>query len=283
MKAKCLFITVFLFLQWQMLLSQCISVELSITWEMENHIYYKDTMVNLPKLNITYRNNCDSNYYFLKVSNSKDSFPSFGCLITHYPSNEKPDCHQKINYNAKRYTNQILNVGITKYQRYQIYGTYWSIYSDSFDTNASYPAWVECALQDIHECIRNDNNLTAMWGPKWQFEPQDVLPENILDSVSDQFVFLKSGEIFTDTYNLVAFQIIEGCYTFVIDQEDIKNYVLSSETIHADEGYPVMNQKGEITIKTIWHELELPTVVGEYQLYSGTFNTNKVTVCFGEK
>ena len=28
-------------------------------------------------------------------------------------------------------------------------------------------------------------------------------------------------------------------------------------------------------------KLELPAIVGEYQLYSGGFNTNKVTVCFG--
>ena len=35
--------------------------------------------------------------------------------------------------------------------------------------------------------------------------------------------------------------------------------------------------------KNVEQELELPEIVGEYQLYSGAFNTNKVTVCFGER
>jgi len=68
MKPKILLITVFLFLQTNSIFSQCISIELSITWETGYDIFKKDSIVEIPSLNITYRNNCDTNYYFFKVS-----------------------------------------------------------------------------------------------------------------------------------------------------------------------------------------------------------------------
>ena len=140
-------------------------------------------------------------------------------------------------------------------------------------------------LTSVNFCLKTYNNKVPNRlsnSSKWQFEPPDVLPENLLDSVGDKFVFLKSGETHIDTYNLVAFQIVEGCYTFFIDQEDIKDYVLHTEIIFTNRDW-IINEKGEVTVKTIEHKLELPEIVGEYHLYSGAFNTNKVTVCFGKR
>jgi hypothetical protein len=92
----------------------------------------------------------------------------------------------------------------------------------------------------------------------------DITPENIISGfIKDQFVFLKSGETYIDTYNLIGFKLVEGCFTFMIDSEDIKDYVIG------------IGQETE--------EFELPAIVGEYSLYSGAFNTNKVTVCFGDR
>ena len=282
MKSKTIIIIMLFMLQCQLLFSQCISIELSVTWEMKTDILNKDSIVNTPILNIMYRNNCNGNYYFLKVSESKDSLPRIYCGICYFPSDEKPDCYKTMKYWAKRNTNQNFNIHIRGLPRY---GSWWKVYPDTLDiTKAHSPDVVECGLESLNECISCNNNLDSLkmrYDPKGRFEPSDVLPENILDSVSDQFVFLKSGEVFVDTYNLVAFKIIEGCYTFYIDQEDIKNYVIYSEMLFDENNY-IINQ-GIKTGKYVEHNLELPDVVGEYQLYSGAFKTNKVTVCFGER
>ena len=277
MKAKAFLFIAFLFLQGHFSFAQCISIELSITWEMGYHALYKDSIINIPKLNIIYRNNCDANYYFLKVYDDRDSLPSFICTRVFYPTEEKYDCHKTIKYNHKRYKDQNFNVAIG---HSNMYGSSWEAYDDTTDfSKREYPDLINCTLDPLCKCISNSFNQGQL---KWQFEPSDVLSENILDSVKNRFVFLKSREIYTDTYNLAAFQIIEGCYTFLLYENNIKSYVLSSETIFTDKRW-VITPSGETTVKTIWHELELPPLVGEYHRYSGAFNTNKVTVCFGDQ
>ncbi|MCL2311989.1 MAG: hypothetical protein FWC41_05815 [Firmicutes bacterium] len=277
MKAKTLFITIFLTLQIQFLLSQCISIELSITWEKEYHIYYKDSMVNIPKLNITYRNNCDSNYYFLKVTNNQDSLLNFICTLTIGGSSfEKPDYHALMNYNAKKYVNQNFNVSIGANCLY--YGGIGKVSPDPLDiSKAHLPDIINCRLNAFTEYIRYDKNSNDLsWryklgGPiEIDFETSNMFPKNILDAVSDQFVFLKSGETYIDIFNLVAFQIVEGCYTFFIAQDMIENYVLTT-------------QHDSKMKKNVEKKFKLLAIVGEYQLYFGTFNSNKVTVCFGER
>ena len=63
----------------------CISIELSVTWKMGYDNFNKDSTVSIPILNIAYRNNCNGNYYFLKVSESKDSLPPIYCGICYFP------------------------------------------------------------------------------------------------------------------------------------------------------------------------------------------------------
>ena len=104
---------------------------------------------------------------------------------------------------------------------------------------------------------------------KYKFSADDILSENIISSVGEQFVFLKSGETYTDTYNLIAFKILGGCYTFHTFDNIIENYVLTTEM-------------DSVTKRPVEQKLELPETVGEYFRYSGSFNTNKVTVCFGD-
>jgi hypothetical protein len=272
MKTKLLIIVAILLLQENFLFSQCISIELSITYDKEYHIFKKKSKVKTPKLNIIYRNNCDSNYYFLKVYDSEDGLPYFMCMLIFESSSfEKPDYHKLMNYNAKSYSSQNFNVEINNWHGY---GGYWEANIDTVDVSKTYSSDViNCRLNGFSDYIRLDNDPdyhVKSLKQKYWFDPSDVLPENILSSVKDQFVFLKSGDTFTDTYNLVAFQILEGCYTFIIVQEDIKNNV---QTVFYDSKIE----------KYVNQELELPVVVGEYQLYSGAFNTNKVKVCFGDK
>lgn len=69
---KKLIIVALLSIQVQIVFAQCISVELSVTWEAGYDIFEKDSMIHIPKLHIIYRNNCNTNYYFLKISENRD-------------------------------------------------------------------------------------------------------------------------------------------------------------------------------------------------------------------
>jgi len=104
---------------------------------------------------------------------------------------------------------------------------------------------------------------------KLDFIVDDLLPENLINSVGERFVFLKSGETHSEPYNLIAFIILEGCFTFHTLDNIIENYVLTT-------------QMDSATKRPVEQKLELPETVGEYFRYSGSFNTNKVTVCFGD-
>ncbi len=77
-----------------------------------------------------------------------------------------------------------------------------------------------------------------------------------------------SGETYIDTYNIYGFQLVRGNFTFYIDPSSLKNYVNTT---------PVWdkNQSKYIETKTM-----LPKLVGEYKLYSGNFNSNKITITF---
>jgi len=223
-----------------------------------------------------------------QVSDNKNSLPPVGCgIMFHYPDEYYfyPDYLQRAKSHLK-YANQDFKVRIGGGL---FYLNSWDILNDTVDFyNVHADAVVSCDLQDIYEYIcrvekfEDNTKRTPEGAMKLEFEPEDLYPENLLNSAGDRFLLIKSGETYTDTYNLVAFQIVEGCYTFFIAQEDIKDYVLYTETIFTDKDWTI-NEKGEITVKNIEQKLELPPVVGEYQLYSGGFNTNKVTVCFGEK
>jgi len=276
MKAKILLIIILFFLQSNCLFSQCISIELSITWQMGHDIFNKDSVISVPMLNITYRNDCNFDYYFLNVyasgNNLPEKFPCFLLDNIRYEEYIKSDYIKEMQLYGK-YTNKNFRVAIRGDNYYST--NWWWVYCDSTDKLDYYDyelfcAYVNCHLKRIYAYICHDAKLednkrmTSEGASKLDFKQADLLPENLLYSVGERFVFLKSGETSTDIYNLIAFQIIEGCYTFLIDQDEIKKYVLGADGIN-----------------TI--ELELPSVVGEYQLYSGAFNTNKVTVCFGEE
>jgi len=268
MKSKLLLITAFLFFQGQFLFSQCISIELSITWEMGHHIFEKDSILNIPKLNITYRNNCDTNYYFFNVS-GKDNKDMVQCFaMINYDTFDLLEI-AKSHWN---YTYENFNVKIGERPRYN---EGWKIDNGSKklfnDPNFNEQAFlrnssVNCDVNEIYIYLYSESNEYKP--PKKNhkyFEPSILTPENIISgSVQDQFIFLKPNETHVETYNLFAFQVVEGCFTFLIDQKEIKNYVLTFD--------------GKNT-----HEFELPEIVGEYLRYSGAFNTNKVTVCFGEQ
>ena len=84
----------------------------------------------------------------------------------------------------------------------------------------------------------------------------------------NKFIFLKAGEIYTDSYNLIGFQMIKGSFMFYISIDSLTDYIYTT---------PIWdnNQSKYVETKTM-----LPKLVGEYKLYSGKFNTNKITITF---
>ena len=275
MKAKTLLITTLLFLQVHFLFSQCISIELSVTWEMGHDIFEEDSIVYIPNLHIIYRNNCSTNFYFLKMSGSGNGLP---CIC--YSARPHPDNIDyflwSTNYRERakeyfNYANDNFNVTIGGRPSF---GDCWLIYNDTIDiTKAGYRDVINSDLYNKYGYIYYEilkNAIFSYGFGRRDFKPSDLTVEHILDSVKDQFVFLKQGEIFIDTYNLVAFKIVEGCFTFYIAQDAIMSYVLMQEYDWE------MSRFFDV-------EHELPAIVGEYHRYTGAFNTNKVTVCFGER
>ena len=266
MKPKIFLITTLLFLQGQSLFSQCLSIELSVTWEMGYDIFKKDSLVSIPKLNITYRNNCDTNYYLLKISDNSDKLPLVICAVLTHP--ETPVTYREAAEKYRNYAKENFNVCIRGAFGWP---SNWFILSDSLDY--SLPL-VGCDLRDIYKYMFYENSNGRYGAPEGRFDLYLDLSHISIDSIlgfaKDRFVFLKSGEAFVDTYNLIGFKMVEGCFTFLIDQEEIYNYVSKSR-------YDIEQKK------FVQQEFELPKIAGEYQLYSGGFNTNKVTVCFGER
>ena len=260
MKLKIFFFTLFLFLQVHSLFSQCLSIELSVTWEMGYDIFQKDSIVSIPKLNITYRNNCDTNYYFFKVSPRKDGSKMILCsAMRQYEDNDD----LKRAKSHSNYVNQKFNVIMGESPWYD---SGWDIFNDTIDSyEGKHFERVACDLDEIYQYMYAENHYKRVIKMPFYFVPSDITPENILTSVNDQFVFLKSRETFVDTYNLIGFKLVEGYFTFMIMQNEIENYVVA---LH--------DYKNSINV-------ELPEIVGEYHRYSGRFNTNKVTVCFGER
>ena len=252
MKTKKIFIIVLLLLQGNFLFSQCVNVELSVTWKMGYHIFEKDSIISVPFLNITYRNNCEENYYLFKVSPRKDGELMLFCNALRNFGDESKLKIAKLHGN---FANERFNVKIGRIPWYDIA---WEIE----DYPNKHPiSNVGCFLDDIYDYFYDDRFRKSNTRNHSFFESSILTSENILSgTVQDQFVFLKPEETHIDTYNLIGYKIVEGCFTFYIDKNEINSFVLG-----------------------LSEKYELPSVVGEYHLYSGSFNTNKVTVCFGER
>ena len=271
MKAKIVFIIVLLSLQGYNLFSQSISVELSITWETGHDIFIDDSMVYVPKLHITYRNMSNTNYYFLKISDDRDELPRIGCGISRHPMfstfDEFMSWRKDYRARAKEYGNYAKQNFHVIMWGHPAFIKGWDVISDSLYFGEEKEIEFEeinCDLQDIYGYMYHSKNSEQVFDTLY-FSPSDIIPENILSAVKDQFVFLKPNETFTNTYNLIGFKTIKGCFTFKIELSNFFGYVSIDPFL--------------------WKEpkMELPEKVGEFSLYTGTFHSNTVTICFDEK
>lgn len=88
------------------------------------------------------------------------------------------------------------------------------------------------------------------------------------DTIRNRFVFLKSGEVYTDTFNLSGFQLVKGHFTFFIGSNYLKGYVHTESVWDNDRE------------RFIQPKALLPGEVEGYTLYSGSFYSNKIVIEF---
>ncbi|RLD87419.1 MAG: hypothetical protein DRJ02_06430 [Bacteroidetes bacterium] len=243
------------------LLSQCISVELSVFWDNKiNPFSLNADKFCVPYLNITYRNNSDDSLYFLKVSQKVNDFP----IILRGGIIEKNEVNNKLikygNYSKSQY---LVRLGASPY-----YLNAWEVISDSIDPNKEHEiAIINDELADTYASLYN-NYSDSINKIKIDYSASEITPEEILNKLKDKFVFVEPGEIYTDTYNLIGFKLLKGCYTFSVEPNSFLDYVNTSFF------------GGNNQMKYIYRKTTLPKVAGKYTLYTGKFNTNKITITF---
>ena len=253
---KNLFLLIAILFSSMHLFSQCISVELSIHWKRESPTFsLTENDFCVPYLHITYRNNSDDALYFLKVSQSVNNFPKFvrsGTLVANNPT-------QHGNYSNMQF---LVNLGASPY-----YLNAWEVIPDTLDPNEEHEIpIINDDLANIYESLSN-NYFDSLSEIKTHYTASDIIPEVILDKFKDKFVFLRPGETCLDTYNLIGFKLLKGCFTFYICPY-LPTYVYTT---------PIWdnNQSKYTETKTM-----LPKLVGEYKLYSGNFYSNKISITF---
>lgn len=131
MKTKMLYILIVFIFHIQIISSQCINVDLSVTWKEGYDIFKKDSIVCIPYLNIIYQNNGDIPLYLLKLSDSMAGLPMLpiGCLLQ-YPIEEylNPDYRKRAESHFD-YTDQGFYVRIGGSSLY--YDDGWEVESDT--------------------------------------------------------------------------------------------------------------------------------------------------------
>ncbi len=238
------------------LFSQCISVELSIHWKREPAPFsLTENDFCVPYLHITYRNNSDDALYFLKVSQSVNNLPEFvggGILMGNNPTQ----------YEYHSNTEFLVTLSASPH-----YLSAWEVIPDTLDTNSEHEiSIINDDLENIYESLFN-NYSDSLSEIKTHYTASDIIPEVIIDKFKDKFVFLMPGETCIDTYNLIGFELLKGDFVFYICPY-LPTYVYTT---------PIWdnNQSKYIETRTM-----LPKLVGEYKLYSGNFNSNKISITF---
>lgn len=250
--------------------SQCVSIELSVEWERGYEIFKENSEDYVPKLLITYRNNSDTNLYFLKISDSRGGNPllSKGSLVQ-YPIEEyiNPNYYERAKVHGS-YKNKKYNVIIGGSQ---LFNKGWIVENDTLNSEVEHEIDpINDDLTDIYEYIfRKDmsKNIDSLAWLKTYFLVSDITVEQIINKYKDKFVFLKPGEKEIDSYNLSGFNLIKGCFSFNIEPNSLQQFVLTS----------VWDQN---RLKFIEEKTALPEFAGDYKLYSGHFNSNKIIIDF---
>lgn len=269
MKAIRLYIGLCMFLGFNALVSsQSVSIELSAKWVKGYDIFKKDSIIYFPELMITYRNISDTSFYFQKVSDSRYGLPSLPAAgLLQYPIEEflNPNYFKRAKMHGD-YTGEHYKVEIGD----NLFSKGWIAINDTCNIEVEHEIdMINSALQNIYEYIYRENYkpMDARDEFKLYYTISDMVPEVILTKYKDKFVFLKPGESYTDTYNLIGFKLLKGSFTFYI-RPHLPPYVYTAPIWDS-------HQSQYVEGKAL-----LPQIVGGYTLYSGNFYSNKITMTF---
>lgn len=252
--------------------AQTISIELSVSWKLEKNIFSDDS-INTPFLNITYRNNSDTNIYMKRImakplnkptvtvnSQQQETLDTIKCRLLTKAKNS-------LGYSSiSQDQNYIVDIAKTQ----SFYNSQWDIVNEK-DT------CIECEVDVINDVINNiyqyiyfEKHLEPLDGYKLSFVESDITIENIVNNeiVNKCFVFLKSGEFQTDTFDISPFQLTKGNFLFSTNRNELVDYVSTQYSWN------------EIKKQYVEQHIKLPDEILGYKLYDGNFLTNEVKVNF---
>jgi hypothetical protein len=259
---KIIFILFFIIYTCEFIVGQCVSIEFSISWKNDNFVFKgKGSTYCYPSLEILYRNNSPESLYFLKVLHPYNGLPRTFSLMYVEPRYRE---NLPLDYNEtdENYT--------VYFSDDPFYNQLWEVRNDTINIYDEYGYATDLINDNLYWVYRNIFD-TLSWEStsdfKIGFQESDFIFEDYPnDNVRNQFVFLKPGESYTDTVNLIGFLLSGGNYTFKLNSDILKNYVLGQST---------RNANGEVVDTKIF----LPPYIKEYKLYDGEIRTNEVRIC----
>ncbi|MCL2041753.1 MAG: hypothetical protein FWG84_06920 [Bacteroidales bacterium] len=268
--------------------SQEIFVEFSI--EYRNDITYyigqlEETDIKPVCLVVTYRNISDKSLYFSKISegtfdikNCSDTTRSVLMDKSPFPYYQNDTCKPYFTVGFKPNTDFFsgfsweVRVDTICNGRY----SYW--YYDVIDMNGDLSEVVFTENTDDGLFWESDNTGKFIYNTdyldnkyleiKKSFCPADINDKNIWENFKDKFLFLKPNAGFISSIALIGFQISGGTFTFQLDSTKPFEYV--------DVVLPKQNDS--LSNEVI--RRELPSKIGEYELFKGDFVSNKTHVFF---
>lgn len=248
--------------------AQDISINLSIRWEDAPYIFNSDSIVSSPRLVVSYSNESDIDLYFLKIPREKYDLPGFPSCVLHYDHKEK-DCigsESQIwyrNYNGKEFVVQLPLSG-----QMECWWAYPKCLEEDLNDGEEYRyPDIDCTLSYITNFIMK--KFHAEWSDTSSTQylcVVDTIDDISLAENEKIFCFLRSGETTEDVYDITALWMVKGIFEFVIVKK-LSGVVIVDGNAHNPNGVIIPTAK-------------LPEKVGDYQLYSGEFKCNTLTITF---
>lgn len=248
--------------------SQCVSIQLSIEWRREKQLLSNDSDFRYnPYLNISYQNHANIPIYFLKPSVSHLEFPKFTkgspkyYSNNFYSSNYKKIIHH--NYFKNRYKVEISGS--------PYYGSVWEVFPDTANIMKEHEMnIINDDLSDIYEYIsyKKDSIKYLANSSYFEYKSENITENGILAKLKENFCFLNVGEVLTESYNLIGFQIIKGSFDFNFSANCLYGYVYS------DSFWNIKKKRWS------FRKTALPKIVNHYKLYHGKFNSNSINIKF---
>ena len=237
------------------------SIEFSIEWKEKLDFQFEEIEgynIRPAFLCITYRNISDKPLYCLKVTDGVYDLPIIMVLLKLPLFNKGKKLLRSQKYYTFNYT-----VGFESNPFYYP-GLSWNI--DDFN--------IHLVTDDYYNYIYSFYYPSVEWENKVQLahDPLNITQDTIKNESLNKFVFLKPGEKHVDKFNLIGFQMAGGTITFQLNNTKSRDFVkIDCENMSSDE----TDNEYDLCVNK-----QLPLKVGEYELFTGNFLSNKVRVYF---